>query len=156
MNDEVARLDGFLSGLAAVSGSIRDYTAFSYLIDVVGGDSYVEESIKNHFQWYPSLHISHARKLERGIYGLEVEIREFLVSEGAFVSENANDLRKFLSYRVMEMIENVVGDEHVYEVVRADAAAMEFCSEAVYFCIRFGDKMLVMQFNDDKEFKKRP
>lgn len=152
---EVARLDGFLSGVVALNGKLRDYTAFSYVIDLKDHCCSIERSLKAHFSWLPSLDFSDVRRLEYGLRDLEIEIRPFLVMEASHLKGGGLvDLRRYLSFRIMEIISAAVDDATVIDVVRAIAAPEPSSTQSVFFCIRVETALVVLQFNDDVEFKR--
>lgn len=62
---EVARIDGFLAGLASMNGGLREYSSYCYVVHVDDGCS-VDEAIRNHYQWFPQLRFSSVKRLEGG------------------------------------------------------------------------------------------
>lgn len=152
---EVARLDGFLSGVVSLNGKIRDYTAFSYVIDLKNDSYPIEACLKEHFSWLPKLDFSDVLRLEHGLRDLENEIRPFLVIETSDLRNGKLiDLRRYLSFRIMEIISAAIDDARVIDVVRAVAAHEPSSTHSVFFCIRIETALVVLQFNDDVEFKR--
>ncbi|MES2672550.1 MAG: hypothetical protein V4673_19305 [Pseudomonadota bacterium] len=152
---EVARLDGFISGVVTLNGKIRDYTAFSYVIDLKDDDFSIERSLKEHFSWLPSLNFSNVQRLEYGLRDLEVEIRPFLLMERPNLKDgNFVDLRRYLSFRIMEIITAAIDGTKVIDVVMAIADPEPSSTKSVFFCIRMEAVLIVLQFNDDVEFKR--
>ena len=151
---EVARLDGLLAGSAAASGRLGDYSAFAYVIELGDECGSIEKGIKAHYSWLPEMEFSQIVRLERGLRDLETGIRPFLVrgrdgaDSGALVG-----LQKLMSFRVMEIV-SVATDEAldlpVYKLISVGAALESSC---VFFCLRLEGIGIVMQFNDDAEFR---
>lgn len=151
---EVARLDGFLSGIATLNGEIRDYSAFSRLLKLDEEVSSVEESLKKFFNWIPSLKFSEIRHLTQGLRDLEVEIRIFLVRDVAHISsERLSDIQRYLSFRVMDVIDGVVGNAKDIEVLKMTVDSDNSSSECVFFCVRIKKVVIFLQFNNDIKFK---
>ncbi len=150
----VARLDGFLSGVAAVNGKIRDYTAFSRLVESKDEGCSAEASIKSFFNWMPNMAFSEIKLLGNGLRDLETEIRPFLVRDLAHISPVRQlDLQRYLSFRVMEMVHGVVGGVKDANVSKLVLDSDESSSECVFFCICIEGGFVFLQFNNDIKFK---
>ncbi len=156
---EVAKLDGFLYGTAAFSGKIRDYSAFSYLIKM-GEFSSVESSLINHFNNQAKLVISNVKYLKGGLRDVEHEIGDYLIRDTSNVNhDNLTDLRKYLSFRVMDFISDILDDildkDRNIDVLKMDSNSDSSESQCVFFCVRVRNLVLVLQFNNDIEFMKQ-
>ncbi|TQM12403.1 hypothetical protein FB548_2337 [Pseudoxanthomonas sp. 3HH-4] len=155
MKEQVEKLDGFLSGVAAFSGALRDHTAFSYVVSLSEARSSAEEALAAHFSWRPNLTFSSVHVLQHGVADLELELRPFLVKNFRFgTKEEVSDLRKYLSFRVMEYVCAVVEDKTVSKVLKLVADSGPYESSSVFFCVCLEAEVLFMQFNDDTGFKK--
>jgi hypothetical protein len=153
MEKSVSRLDGFLSGLSACNGKIRDYSAYCFAVSL-DGDASVEAAIRSHFSWLSSLDFSDVHILENGLRDLEIEIRPFLVRDSRYGSvEEISSLQKYLSFQVMEEISIVVSENGVIQVLRLTAVSNPESSDSVFFCVRLKSNLIVMQFNSDIKFK---
>jgi hypothetical protein len=159
LEKEIARLDGFLSGCAARNGGIRDYSAGAYLIELNSNECSVEKSLKDYYEWLPSLAISNLRRLDYGMRDLETEIRAFLVrgfSNASVFADEIPDMKKHLSFMAMEIISSAIGDDYnnVLDVTRMSNVYEPLSSKCDYFCIRLQNFLIFLQFNDDIEFRK--
>lgn len=146
---ETARLDGFLYGVAALSGSIRSYSAYAYVIEPKEGAS-IEQSLKDSYPWDPEMAFSEVRCLDNGLRDLEIEIRPLLVRDVFRPNADAlQSLQSYLSFRVMDMISLIRGDQRIVDVFKLTSAAVPLTSECVYFCIEMEMVLTVLQFNND-------
>ena len=156
LGTEVARLDGFLSGVASLCGEIRDYAAFSYVIELKEGQRSIEESLKDYFEWLPTLGFADTKVLAGGLRDLEIAIRPFLVRETSSVnSADLLDLRRYLSFRVMEMISNALNGSGIDEVVELFADSSPSDPKSAFFCVCAERTALILQFNSNIEFKRK-
>ena len=152
---EVARLDGFLNGVAAFSGKIRDYSAFSYLLEMEPNVS-VELPLRKYFTPQANLTFSRVEHLKGGIRDLEHAIRHYLVRDASYAdAERLLSLQKYLSFRVMELVSMILGDDRDVEVLKMVGDFDTSASESVFFCIRMKSTVLVLQFNNDINFKRQ-
>jgi hypothetical protein len=153
---EIARLDGFLSGISLRNGRMGDYSAGAYLIEVKIRDRPIEEYLKEYYKWLPSLAINDAWLLERGMQDLESEIRPFLV-RGLSNTEAGEvpSMQRYLSFMVMERISSAIADNYsnVLDVSRMSNTHEPMASKCEYFCLRLEKFLIFMQFNDDIEFR---
>lgn len=155
MKSNVLKLSGFLSGIAALDGGIRDCSAFSFAVSSKENDS-VEDAIRSHFSWLAGLSFSEVQVLEGGLRDLEMDLRNYLLRSSCCRSaEKVFELRRYLSFRIMEEIADSIGDEKVVEVARLTATSYAGESESVFFSVHIGDGLIVLQFNNDIPFKRR-
>ncbi|UHQ24977.1 hypothetical protein LVB77_10015 [Lysobacter sp. 5GHs7-4] len=152
LESEVARLDGYLSGLAALNGEIRDYTSFCYQVQVGEGAS-IERALQLDYHWLPDLRFSSVRRLDNGTRDLEAQLGVYLVrnSPGSSQSELDN-LRRFLAFRVLDKLSDIVGDLRQSEVVELMVSGDAKRSDCVFFCVCADGFAVVLQFNDDRKF----
>lgn len=103
-----------------------------------------------------SLELSEPQRLERGLAELEIAIRPFLARDvSSLGAEKLVQLQQYLSFRVMELLSSIIAADEVIEVVKVSALPEPSSSDAVFFCIRMLNWLVVLQFNDDIEFKRR-
>lgn len=146
---EVARLDGFLYGAAAMVGCIRGYSGSAYLIEA-RDDAGIEQALKGFYTWNPTLAFDGVERLERGLGSLEFDIRPFIVRQTPRTSDvDLSDLRAYLSFRVMDMLSLILDGRRHFEVFRLNSAPRPAASECVFFCIKADAAWVVLQFNDD-------
>lgn len=149
---EIARLDGYLSGLAALNGEIRDYTSFCYQVQVAGGVS-IERALQLYYHRQPDLRFSSIRRLDRGMRDLETQLGVYLVRSPPESSQSELDnLRRFLAFRVLDKLSDIVGDLRQPEVLELTAPGDASSSDCVFFCVCTDDFAVVLQFNDDRKF----
>lgn len=149
---QVARLDGFLYGIAALNGGIRSYSAYAYAVEPKEGVS-IEQSLQDHYTWNPGMEFSEVRRLDKGLRSLEKEIQPFLVRDLPRESADAaGNLQAYLAFRVMDMIMWIREDQPVREVFRLTLAAAPAKSECVFFCLKMEAMLVFLQFNYDIPF----
>ena len=152
---EVARLDGFLFGTTLFSGRVRDYSANSYLIKL-GEFSSVESSLINFFSDQAKLVISNVKYLKNGVGELEREIENYIIRDTYNVNrDNLTSLRKYLSFRIMDLIDDILDRNWNVDVLKMDGIFDSSESISIFFCIQMKDAIFVLQFNDDIEFMKQ-
>lgn len=152
---EIARLDGLLNGVSAFSGKIRDYSAFSYLLEIEPNVS-VELPLRKFFTPRANLTFSGSEHLKGGIRDLEHAIRHYLVRDASYAdADSLLSLQKYLSFRVMELVSMILGEDRDVEVLKMVGNFETSASESVFFCIRMKSTVLVLQFNNDINFKRQ-
>lgn len=145
----VSHLGGFLCGIASVSGGIREFDSNAILIDCEGVKDKLEISLRGLFlpdAVFSNLSIS---LLPSGLRELELDIQDHLyvnpvgnkVSDFSFV-----DLRRFLSFRVMDMIDVIVEGYDNPIIHKVEAKSLGEGSFCLFYCASFGAHTLVMQF----------
>lgn len=155
MENHVLKLSGFLSGIAALDGNIRDYSAYSFSVSLKEGDS-VDGAIRSHFGWLPGLSFSEIKMLEGGLRDLEIDLREYLLRDYSCKSQDEIfELRRYLSFRIMDEIIASIGEKKVVQVAKLTATSCPGESESVFFSVLIGDSLIVVQFNNDIPFKRR-
>lgn len=81
---EVARLDGYLGGIAVSTNYSRRYSAGAFLIEPLEPDACIEQAIKDYKEsWCPGLGFEPRRRqrLPRGLGSLESDIQPLLLRE---------------------------------------------------------------------------
>lgn len=149
---EVARLDGFLRGVASMNGGLRSYSAYAYIVESQEGRS-IEQSLKDFYYWDAELDFSDREHLNNGLRDLEAEIGPLLAREVPSKSgEQLTALQKYLAFKVMEMISVAKSDEMILDVIRLRSTSKPLASECLYFCMRLKGFFIVLQFNDDNPY----
>lgn len=156
MEKNVARLDGWLNGIATFSGNIRDYSAFSYLIELDVNSCSIELALRNFFSTQANLEILDIESLKHGLQDLELELETYLVRDTDHVSmDNLLDIKKYLSFRTMDLIATILNGKRDIEVLKLNGNFDSSKSICVFFCIRIKSIVLVLQFNNDIMFNKQ-
>jgi hypothetical protein len=160
MNTELAlslaRLDGYLRGVVTVDGDIRQYTAEAFV--VAGKDSTdhsPEAMIRDFYAAQTDVQFSSSQKLEHGLGDLERQLGSYLtrrpwgLSEQTIAQDLLNDRRRFLAFRIMDMIAEMAPEaRNLRGVYKLDTNGSDSRSQVTFFCIRIEAGFLVLQFND--------
>jgi hypothetical protein len=165
MNDDlivhVARLAGYLSGLAADNGNIRQYTASAFLVSGQGGSNSPEVMIHKRYAAQTDFRFSSSQKLDRGLTDLDSQLygfviqRPFGVPENTIAPEVIADRRRFVVFRIMDMIGDIAPEAYkLREVYKLESIHPGPVSQVTFFCVRINSGFLVLQFNDDTLFIK--
>lgn len=156
VHEEIARLDGYLAGIAASNGCIRNYSANAFLVESVEPEVDLERAITGLYPRRTEFVLGKGERLPRGFGSLERDIQPFLVRELASASSTSlTDLRRYLSFRVLDMLWYVVEVQlgvpqwSATEVWRLESEARPDSPDCVYFCIRLEGMLLVLEFRDD-------
>lgn len=146
---KVSQLDGFLSGIAALQGYIRQYGFNSFVIERKPGES-IDSALRGYFYWNSDLEFEKIETLPHGLRDLEKLIGYYLIifAHGF----KADDLRRYLSFRVMEIISDIVPYGEALEVIFLKKTSTFSSSDVVFFVIKSKDFWLVMQFNNNEKF----
>lgn len=164
VHKEVARLDGYLAGIAVSTGCFRRYSAGAFLIEPVEPDACIGQAIKDFKTWCPELAFGQRQRqrLPRGLGSLEFDIQPFLVREVPGISAvDLDTLRRYLSFKVMDGLDDalrprgqdLIGPWKAVEVWRLDSDTSPDWSDCTYFCIRVDGGLVVLQFNDDLKWR---
>lgn len=151
----VATLDGYLRGVAEFSGSIRDYIACAFVLDSEKYVDSVEMSLEEYFRPRVEIQLVCVSRLERGYRDIEQEIKPYLVRDGTrFSASEIDNLRSYLSFRVMDLIDLSLDRHEVVDVLKLVEGTAPLDTSSVFYCIRSKKGVLVLQFLDNIEFKK--
>ncbi|SDZ21334.1 hypothetical protein SAMN04487939_12330 [Lysobacter sp. yr284] len=164
VHKEVARLDGYLDGIAASANGSRRYSAGAFLIELAEPDACIEQAIRDCKSWYSQLAFAQTgrQRLPRGLGSLESEMQPFLVREVANRSAaDLENLREYLSFRVMDALWFAleaqgrlrVGPSRAVDVWRLDNEPAPDSSDCTWFCVRVEWGLVVLQFNDDLKWQ---
>lgn len=155
----VARLDGFMAALAEIDGAIRDFSSFVYLASPVDSANEISITLVKIFESRTNLSIDRVEELDRGLRDLELELREYILrdstreSHSHFERDALSDRRKYLSFRIMDMIADILGGERSIRVFKAHGTYDKSKSKSEFFCVQSRQTLLVIQFNDDRQNK---
>lgn len=150
-----SKIDGYLWGVTSFSGQIRDYTGYCFVVEVHPGVA-VSDAIRQQFGWCNPFDFAEVRELSAGLGDLESMIRPFLIREARGLSpEDIEDLQHYLSFRVMDMVSDALGETSVGRVLRLDLASSPGSSEVTFFAVEGGREALILQFNNDIPFKRK-
>ena len=77
VHKEVARLDGYLDGIAASANGSRRYSAGAFLIELAEPDACIEQAIRDCKSWYSQLAFAQTgrQRLPRGLAFLQHDLR---------------------------------------------------------------------------------
>jgi hypothetical protein len=154
----VAHLGGYLSGVVAVDGGIRQYTAGAFVVpDTISTDS-PSDVIRNFYSAQTDFQFSSSVKLERGLGDLERQLGDYLIRnpwgmiEQVLPQKLIDSRRAFLAFRVMDMISEMAPEARKLHNVHKLVSASESSSHVTFFCVGIDAGLLVLQFNDDSLF----
>jgi hypothetical protein len=156
---DVARLAGYLSGLVAVDGDIRQYTAGAYVVSGKTSSDSPEAMIRDFYAGQTNFQFSSSQKLERGLGDLERQLGGYLTRkpwglvEQTIAQHLVDDRRKFLAFRIMDMIADIAPEaRNLRDVYKLESSPSDARSQVTFFCVRIDTGFLVLQFNDDTPF----
>ena len=163
MSDDLAarveRLAGYLSGLAAEDGDIRQYTASAFVVSGKNGSDSPEAIVHGFYAAQTDFVFSSSQKLEQGLGDLERQIGEYLIrkpwglAEQMIAQEVVDNRRRFLAFRIMDMIDDIAPEAFkLRSVYKLESMHPGPVSQVTFFCVRIDSGFLVLQFNDDTPF----
>ncbi len=151
----VACLDGYLSGVVAVDGEIRQYTAEAFVVSGKSSTDSPEAMVHDFYAAQTDIRFSNSQKLERGLGELESQLGSYLIRrpwglvEHAIAQQMVDDRRAFLAFRIMDMISDIAPEARSLSgVYKLETSASGSRSQVTFFCVRINAGFLVMQFND--------
>lgn len=148
----LAQLDGYLNGIASISGNIREYSANAQLLNAPDDKKAIRSSIINFFSPEVTFKKIDIEKIKLGFAGLELDIQNYILDDVAEVQQSELgqrwllDRRKYLSFRVMDLIYLITEydtDRNIYKVA---ANFTDDNSTVIFYCIPFDGQILVLQF----------
>ena len=147
----VSRLDGCLYGLSTICGGISDYSAGAMLLDSVDDQGSIHSAIVDYFPAEANFGEFSFSCCEKGLGDLERDIQRYLLNNilGENVFDNTDrliDRRKYISFRIMDMIDLVIGDCQNPKVFKINAKINNSDSRCVFFAIVLNGRILVLQF----------
>jgi hypothetical protein len=155
----VARLAGYLSGVVAVDGDIRHYTAGAFVVSDERSADSPEAMIRDFYAEQTTFEFASSQKLEHGLGDLERQLGGYLIRrpwgsiEQSIPKKAIDDRRAFLAFRIMDMISDMAPEaRNLRCVYKLETSASESDSRVTFFCVRIAAGFLVLQFNDDSPF----
>jgi hypothetical protein len=156
---DVARLAGYLSGLVAVDGDIRQYTAGAFVVSGKNSSDSPEVMIRDFYAAQTDFQFSSSRELERGLGDLERQLGGYLIRrpwglvEQTIPQQLVDARGAFLAFRIMDMIADMAPEaRNLRGVYKLETSASGSRSQVTFFCVRIDAGFLVLQFNDDSLF----
>ncbi len=145
----VRTLDGYLSGVVAVSGEIREFSANVKLLEVGGSRDSIKVALEGLFT--SEIKFLEFENLPGGLTDLELKIQPYLLHNAIGINNPKYlkaliDRRKYLSFRVMDLIDEVLNGNLETKVYKMTATFEASESTSIFFCISFGNQTLVLQF----------
>ena len=152
----VARLDGLLTGIVSLNGKINDYYAGAFILQSKCRDD-LRIELEHYFQSRRKVNISEHRS-EISLKDLEQEIQKYIAenifdAKNVFNSETLNDRKKYLSFKIMDMIDFIfINFKHIpyaeRKIIKLHAVMENFTSDLTFFCIPLMENSnLVLQFS---------
>jgi hypothetical protein len=151
---EIARLDGFLGGMATVDGRIRDFSASARLMNSDPGIEQIRTSLEQLFKPFADVSVAKIQELS-GLAELESRLQSYILRSPCDDFHLHADTRRYVAFRILEIISEVTKTECVKSVLEAALADEVGSSKCSFFIVSYTDKHLVLQFNDDRPFKKK-
>lgn len=155
---EVAKLSGYLSGLAAEDGEIREYTAAAYVVSGSSGAESPEDLIREFYAAQTDMKFTGSQKLEGGLGDLERQLGSYVirrpwgVPDQTIAQNLVDDRRRFLAFRIMDMIDAIAPEAYRLRCVyKLESMHPGPVSRVTFLCVRIDVGFLVLQFNDDTE-----
>jgi hypothetical protein len=155
----VARLDGYLSGVVAVDGDIRQYTAEAFVVSGKNSSDSPEVMIHDFYAAQTDFQFSSSQKLEGGLGDLERHLGGYLIRrpwgliEQTIAQQLVDARRAFLAFRIMDMIADIAPEaRNLRSVYKLETSASGSSSQVTFFCARIDAGFLVLQFNDRSLF----
>jgi hypothetical protein len=150
---EVARLDGYIHGITELNGRIREHLGSAYLISRQDQRMNAAELLVAHFSSQTELVFSSITQFSKGLSDLEKELDNYLAvdvldCEQFISSEVISDRKKYLAFRVMDMLD-VIGRDLGDCISATKLIARyneEYKSQSVFFGFLFEGALLVLQF----------
>jgi hypothetical protein len=153
----VARLAGYLGGLAAIDGDIRQFTATAFVVSGKNSSDSPETMIADFYAAQANIQFSGSQKLERGLGDLERQLNAYVVRRpwglGEQMQRSVDDRRRYLAFRIMDMITDIAPEaRNLRSVYKLESKSSGADSDVTFFCVRIESGFLVLQFNDDSPF----
>jgi len=148
--EAASRLNGFLYGLSAFSGNLRQYENSAYLLERGDQNQSAGGLINEYFSGQYEFKFEPPEALEGGMRELDKCIGAYAIRDSKRVKEDLiSDLQDYLSFRAMDMIEDVFWDEYSsLKVLKLQEKTDPSDDKCVFFCVFSSSQLLVIQFND--------
>lgn len=148
--EAASRLNGFLYGLSAFSGNMRQYEGSAYLLERGDLNQSAAELINAYFAGQYEFQFDPPEMLTGGMRELDTCIGAFAIRDSQCVKEDYfPDLQNYLSFRAMDMIEDIFWDNYSsLKVMKLQDKSESSIDKCVYFCVLSSSQLLVIQYND--------
>jgi hypothetical protein len=155
--EAASRLNGFLYGLSAFSGNMRQYEGSAYLLERGDQNQSAAELINEYFEGQYEFQFDPPEILKGGKGELERCIGAFAIRDSKCVKEDyISDLQNYLSFRAMDMIEDIFWDDYAsLKVIKLQLKSDSPSRDCVFFCVLSSSLLLVIQFNEYGELQAR-
>ena len=148
-DENVGRISGFLYGISALNGAIREYEGCAYLIELDKRNPDIGKEINMHYEGQYKFRFSSVQKLKGGLGELEERVVKYLLPDIDIGTEEYRaKLGGYLAFRLIDMID--VGD--IFDQFPLQATVTELqdhnaSNEYTFFGIAANQLLLVFQFN---------
>lgn len=152
-DEQVGRISGFLYGISALNGALREYEGSAYYIEARSEDLDIGEAINTFFKGQHEFQFSSCEKLGDGLGELEKRIARYILPDISIKAKpDIERLGRYLAFRLMDMIddffEQLPGTTDVFQLEDNDGA-----NKSTFFVVVSSEHSLVMQFNKyDKSY----
>jgi hypothetical protein len=152
-----AHLDGYVSGLAARDGDIREHTAGAFVVAESDPSDTPEKLIHDFYAAQTDFQFSGSQRLESGLRELEHQLCSYVIRRPMGLDgqgqQFVEDRRKYLAFRIMDMVDTIAPEAHgLRTVYKLESKGRATRSDVTFFCIKTTTGFLVLQFNDDSPF----
>lgn len=151
---EVARLDGYIHGITELSGKIREHLGAAYLIPRSDQSMSAADLLISHYARQTQFDFASIVQLPGGEADLEAELCDYIVinvlgSVDCPSHEAVLDRKKYLSFRMMDMLETICNQLGSCVSAFKLIAKYDFTykTQSVFFGLMFDSALLVLQFN---------
>jgi hypothetical protein len=155
----IARLHGYLSGVVAMDGEIRQYTAEAFVVSGKNNSDSPEAMICDFYAAQTDIQFSSSQKLERGLGDLERQLGSYLIRrpwglvDQPIPQQSVDARRAFLAFRIMNMIADMAPEaRNLHSVYKLETSGSDSSSQVTFFCVRIDVGFIVLQFNDRSLF----
>ncbi|SMR83560.1 hypothetical protein SAMN04488030_0037 [Aliiroseovarius halocynthiae] len=146
-DENTGRIGGFLYGLCALSGDLREYEGSAYSLEMNPEDHDIGAAINAFFCGQYEFSFTLVEDLEDRLGELEKRVGRYMLPDLRFGSEEfVSGMRGYLAFRLMDMI-NDVFDEFPLCASVTHLRHRSNSVEADFFGIMSGKRLLVLQFN---------
>lgn len=149
----VSKLDGCLYAIGMVSGKIGEYSSGAILLDADNCKESIESAIRDYF---PSDATFQNFIFENSDLGqLEQTVQSYLLRDilgqgGSYNEEALEARKKYVAFRIMDMVDCVIGDIYKPTVYKVSVKLGNPSSECIFFTVNFDARTLALQFIQPK------
>jgi hypothetical protein len=146
----VAALGGYLEGLSFLSKDSNANFASAYEVDATNVTDFLPEIISI-FEHLPDMELDIDERFRGGIYQLEQVITSYLLVDPHIEDEKAaENMRKYLSFKVMDRIDIFIGGLNKFEPPKRIIGRSGMVPNLMVFYLLTSPKMnFVLQFSEN-------